>query len=242
MKNILIGGKLGDFFHSLILPKYIYDTTGEQSNIFICNHQDETFASGLHKSFEELEAIVVAQEYVHGFSIYDYEQPIDIDLTTFRRKDNLFSTSWNEFYLWNYWDENIKIPFNYRWLQVSENQKYNDILLINRNILPYTNKDTEQFYQNYIDGYKDNVYFVCSWMEQYENFPLKHKVPVLYLPSLTDVVTAIASCKHFLGNLTGTMAIASALNKNRTVEIFSDPIRSTYLHELKHYDNLICFQ
>lgn len=242
MKNILIGGKLGDFFHSLILPAYIYDTTGEKSNVFICHHKDEVFASGLEKSFEELEPIVVAQQYINTFAIYDYDQPIDIDLTTFRKKENLYSTSWNEFYLWNYWDSTIRIPFNYKWLHAWQNETYKDVLLINRNMLPYGNEEAEQFYKNYIDAYKENVYFICSWMEQYENFPLKDKIPVLYLPNLTDATIAIASCKHFLGNLTGTMAIASAFNKNRTVEIFSDAIRSKYIHEMKHYDNLICFQ
>jgi hypothetical protein len=65
---------------------------------------------------------------------------------------------------------------------------------------------------------------------------------MLLLPELSDVFTAIASCEHFIGNLTATSAMATAVNKPRTVEIFTDPIRTKYIHEMKYYNNLICFE
>lgn len=239
--NILIGGKLGDFIHSLILPKYIHETTGVKSNVFICNHDQEVFASGLDNSYNELLPIVKNQCYINHFAIYQNEN-IDIDLTSFRKQENLFTTSWNEFYLWNYISPDIKIPFNYSWIDVERNSSFSELLLINRNMLPYGNSSAESFYRNYIRGYEGKSYFVCAWEEQYNNFPLKDMVPMMFIPELKDMFIAIASCKHFIGNYTATSAIASALNKNRTVEVYSDLIRTKYLHEMKNYDNLICFE
>lgn len=242
MKNILIGGKLGDFVHSLIIPKYLFDVTGERFNVYICNHEMEIFASGLEKSYQELLPIIQEQEYINDFGIFSGNEFIDIDLTMFRNKENLLSTSWNEFYLWNYIDPSINVPFNFSWLKLKNNNVFNDTLLINRNNLPFVNEDAETVYKNYIRGYSGRVYFVCSWESQYENFPFKNEVPMLFLPNLYDMARAISSCKHFLGNLTATSAFASAVNKPRTIEIFSDPIRTKYLHEIRNYNNLICFQ
>lgn len=242
--NILIGGKLGDFFHSLILPKYIHEASMGSTiiNIYICNHEKEIFSSGLEKTYEELLPIMNKQSYVNVFKIYEPNVKIDIDLTKFRDLENLFTTSWNEFYLRNYIKSDLKVPFGYSWIDFYYKPMYKDLLLINRNTLPYVNADAEEVYKNYIDAYKGNVYFVCSWLEQYEQFSLRDSVPMLYLPNLEDMITAIGSCKHFLGNLTATAAIATAVNKNRTVEIFSDLIRTKYIHEMKYYDNLICIQ
>ena len=239
--NILIGGKLGDFIHSLILPQYIFQMTGKKSNIYICNHDQEVFASGLEKSYSELLPIVSSQMYVNHFGIYN-DEIINIDLTSFRKKENLFTTSWNEFYLWNYLDSNIQIPFNHSWIDVKKDSQYDGVLLVNRNMLPYTNSVAEEFYRNYIRAYKGRAFFICSWEEQYQNFSLKDELPMLLLPELSDVFTAIASCEHFIGNLTATSAMATAVNKPRTVEIFTDPIRSKYIHEMKYYNNLICFE
>lgn len=239
--NILIGGKLGDFIHSLVIPKYIYDTTGAKSNIYICDHAQEVFASGLENSYNELLPLVSNQCYVNEFLIYN-NQHIDIDLTQFRKQENLYTTSWNEFYLWNYISPNIEIPFNYSWIDVERDDNFAELLLINRNMLPYGNDSAELFYRNYIKGYKGKSYFVCAWEAQYENFPLKDMVPMMHIQDLKDMVTAIASCKHFIGNYTATFAIASSLNKNRTVEVYGDPIRTKYIHEMKNYDTMICFQ
>lgn len=242
--SLLIGGKLGDFIHSLIIPKYLFENFGIKSSIYIRNHAEEVFASGLDNSYNELYPMVMAQDYVNEFHIYDphsLRTKIDYDLTGFRKSERLYTTSWNEFYLWEFIDKNIKIPFNYSWLKTKNDETYKDLLLINRNFLPMIHENAIKFYENYIEAYEGKAYYVCSYLEQYNAFPLKEKVPMIYLPKLTDMVTAIGSCKHFIGNLTATAAIASATNRNRTIEIFSDPIRWKYIHEMVHYDNLVCF-
>ena len=79
MRNILFGGKMGDFIHSLILPKYLYDTTGEIFNIYITNTRWEVFASGIDTSYKELYPVIKKQPYVNDFQIHTNEN-IDIDL------------------------------------------------------------------------------------------------------------------------------------------------------------------
>jgi|LakMenEpi03Aug12_release.lakeMendotaPanAssembly.Ray.scaffolds.fasta_scaffold132658_3 hypothetical protein len=240
MRNILIGGKLGDFIHALILPKYLFETTGEKFNIYICNHDHEVFASGVENSFNELSPIVSNQSYVNNFEIWA-NQEIDIDLTRFRTDPNLFTASWNELYLRNYINPNIEIPFNYSWLEVKKDSAFKDLLLINRNFKPLPHLDTIQYYLNYIEYWKDKAYFVCSYIEQYTTSPFFNKIPMLYLPLLKDMTTAIASCDHFLGNLTATSAIAMACNTNRTIEMDPSDIRVNYIFEMKNYSTMSCF-
>lgn len=238
--NILIGGKLGDFIHSLIIPKYLYDRSGEKFNIYICNHEQETFGNGIEQTYAELESTIKQQQYVNDFAIYS-GQIIDIDLTRFRDYTNLLSTSWNEFYLWNYISPQIEIPFNYTWLDIKKDEKYKDMLLINRSNLPYDNPDAEKFYRNYIKGYKGRVFFVCSWEWQYESFFLKNELPMMLIPELKDMIAALASCEHFLGNMTGTTAIANAFNTPRTIETFKNPDKFKYILEMPYYNKLTCF-
>lgn len=231
---------MGDFIHSLILPKYVFDKTGECFNIYITNHAKETFASGLETSYNELVPIVSEQKYVNDFQIWNDEH-IDIDLTTFRNFENLFTTSWNEFYLWNYIGHNIEIPFNYSWIDLKKDNTFKDVLLINRNYKPYAGPGIEDHYLNYIKAYKGRVYFICSYIDQYTSSPLNDLVPMIYLPSMKDMMVAISSCEHFLGNLTATAAMATAVNTPRTIEMHDPNLRYKYIYEMKNYNNLSCF-
>jgi hypothetical protein len=208
MRNILFGGKMGDFIHGLILPKYLYDTTGEIFNIYIANTRWEVFASGIDTSYKELYPVIKKQPYVNDFKIHTGES-IDIDVTGFREFSNLFTTSWNEFYIHNYIDSTIDIPFNYTWLDIKKDDTFKDLLLINRNYKPFSAPGVEDHYINYIKAFEGKVYFVCSYIDQYTSSPFNDVIPMLYLPYLEDMITAITSCKHFLGNLTATAAIAT---------------------------------
>jgi hypothetical protein len=240
MRNILIGGKMGDFIHSLILPKYVFDKTGERFNIYITDHAKEIFASGLETSYNELFPIIIEQNYVNNFEIWN-NQHIDINLTTFRDFENLFTTSWNEFYLWNYIGSYIDVPFNYSWIDLKKDKMYEDVLLVNRNYHPYSGPDVEDYYLNYLKGFNGKAYFICSYIDQYTTSPLNGLLPMIYLPSMKDMMIAISSCKHFLGNLTATAAMATALNIPRTIEMHNPNLRYKYIYEMKNYNNLSCF-
>ena len=140
---------MGDFIHSLILPKYVFDVTGEKFNIYICNHSQEVFASGIDTSYRDLLPLMENQPYINSFEIWD-NQHIDINLTGFRDYPNLYEVSWNEFYLWNYIGTDIKVPFNYSWINIEKDNTYKDLLLINRNMKPIPNQEIEKHYLNYI--------------------------------------------------------------------------------------------
>ena len=240
MRNILFGGKMGDFIHGLILPKYLYDTTGEIFNIYIANTRWEVFASGIDTSYKELYPVIKKQPYVNDFKIHTGES-IDIDVTGFREFSNLFTTSWNEFYIHNYIDSTIDIPFNYTWLDIKKDDTFKDLLLINRNYKPFSAPGVEDHYINYIKAFEGKVYFVCSYIDQYTSSPFNDVIPMLYLPYLEDMITAIASCKHFLGNLTATAAIATAVNTPRTVETHDPSLKLKYIYEMKNCNTLSCF-
>lgn len=239
MKSILFGGRMGDFVHGLILPKYLYDTTGEKFDIYIMNKGDD-FMYGIENSYKELYPILKKQSYVNDFKIYNNET-VDMDITNFRDFKNLFTTSWNEFYIHNYVDSTVDIPFNYSWLDVKKDDTFKDLLLINRNYKPFSAPGVEDHYINYIKAFEGKVYFVCSYIEQYTSSPFKDVIPMLYLPYLEDMIIAIASCKHFLGNLTATSAMATALNTRRTVEMDDPNLKLKYIYEMKNCNTLSCF-
>ena len=60
---------MGDFIHSLILPKYVFDKTGEIFNVYICNHDEEVFASGIDNSYRDLLPLMENQPYINSFEI-----------------------------------------------------------------------------------------------------------------------------------------------------------------------------
>jgi len=54
--NVVVGPRLGDLLHSLVLPKYAYEKMNLISNIYIAEIND-VFSTNLHQTFEELKPI-----------------------------------------------------------------------------------------------------------------------------------------------------------------------------------------
>ena len=228
--NYLTGGKMGDFIHSLMVCKYNYDKTGELSNIFLSNNGD-TFEYDLNFTYNELLPLMKLQPYVKSFNIYDNDN-INIDLTSWRQSIKLYQTNWLEIYSNTYLND-IKIPNEFKWIDVPIDSKYSNSLMINRS-LKMRDDSKLYVYDNLINEY-DESYFICFDKRQYYEFPLHYKTRLLLVDNLLDFFIKIASCHAFIGNQSGPFAWASALNVPRAVELLEIPDRYHYINDQSYY-------
>ena len=229
--NYLAGGKMGDFIHSLIVCKYNYDKTKQKANVFLSNNGHE-FEYDLKFTFNELQPLMLLQPWLNSFCIYDNET-IDVDLTKWRTSPKLYQTNWLEIYSNTYLND-IKIPNEYKWIDVSTDDMYSNALLINRSLK--TTDDSKLYvYDDLISKYED-VYFICFDIRQYYQFPLHYKTKLLLVDNLLDFFIKIASCHFFIGNQSGPFAWASALNTPRAVELLNIVDRNHYINDSNYYE------
>ena len=76
------GGLLGDFIHQLSIVNELYIKTNRKGIIYIANIGDN-FRNGLEKTYSDLYDIVMLQEYIEGFKIYNGES-YDYNLSEWR--------------------------------------------------------------------------------------------------------------------------------------------------------------
>jgi hypothetical protein len=229
--NYYAGGKMGDFIHSLIVCNYNYEQTGEKSNIYLSNTGHE-FEYDLEFTFKELAPLMAAQPFVNSFNIHT-NQPIDIDLTNWRKSPLLYQTNWLEIYSDTYL-QNIKLPNEYKWIYSDIDPTYSDALLINRSLKTTDNRKL-YVYDDLISKY-ENVYFICFDQRQYYQFPLHYKTKLLLVENLYDFFNKLASCHFFIGNQSGPFAWASALNIPRAVELLDILDRQHYINDSNYYE------
>lgn len=209
INNYLIGGKLGDFIHCLLVPSYMYDKTGIRANIYL----DITggWEREIEKTYEDLFGLMFAQEYINDFRIFKGEN-IDYDLRKFRNSDLLYRSSWTQILL----REECVGLWNYNWLKTDKFPNFENIVFINRSDKPW-NERLEKEYNNIIDN--NECKFLTFDKKQYELFPLKHKIPCETYPTVGGLAYAINSCKQYVGNQSAPSAIAMALGVTRKIEL-----------------------
>jgi hypothetical protein len=246
----LIGAKLGDLIHGLLIPNYVYEKTGIKADIIIGEIGDK-FTTGLDQTFDEVKKILEVQDFVSSVEKYDSSNPLHLQFPEFYDYDSNIQGSWNianfrssslcervgwmDFYFMTYLPtENV--PYNYKWLSSSVREDLSDVTLINFQTSQFGRPSPTHNmnrYQQEIDE-AEKAMFICFNVEQHNLFPLKEKLPVLHVHDLYEMLVCINSCKRFVGNLSAPMDMATAVNKRRTLEW---PY-VTYAGDVRHYDNL----
>lgn len=242
MINYLIGGRLGDFIHSLSIPKFHYENSGIKSNILISNSGD-IFSNGLENTYKELIPIMESQEYVDTFKLYN-NQTIFLDLSNFRQSLHIYTTCWNEIFFKTYLPlHNQEVPNEYTWLKATKIiPELKNTILVNRANRSPMNDSTKNKWNKIFEKYPDFIFqFICSNINQYNDFEFRNKMNILYCPTLEELVNCIASCPLFIGNQSTPYAIASALNKNRIVELMDTIDSIHYINDIKYYKNMSYF-
>lgn len=234
--NVVIGPRMGDLLHSLVLPKYVYENMNLISNIFISEIND-VFSTSLQQSYEELKPIISSQKFCKSFQILDDNKYPDwkktfVNTQNFRKSPWLYKTTWSQLILNSCLQSQPQIPNDYIVLELPKINKYKNALLINRRDGSHDRSDfTKKVYKDVISQF-DEKYFICFNEKQYQDFFLKDLVEPLYIPELYDYMVAINSCKLFLGNQSGPLSMASVLNVDRIGELFHKTLFRDDLHYL----------
>ena len=234
--NVVVGPRLGDLLHSLVLPKYAYEKMNLISNIYIAEIND-VFSTNLHQTFEELKPIIKSQKFCNSFQILDQEkfpnwQKTFINTQNFRKSPWLYKTTWSQLILNSCLQSQPQVPNDYTVLELPKIEKYKNALFINRRDGSHDRSQfTTQVYKDIISQF-DEKYFLCFNQKQYDDFFLKKLVEPLLIPELHEYMVAINSCKLFLGNQSGPFSMASVLNVNRIGELFHKTLFRDDLHYL----------
>jgi hypothetical protein len=229
-----MGGKLGDFLHSMFAVKQMCRQFDVKSDVYM---YDIGWEYGIENTFSELKPIFLAQDYIESFNIlYECEidsvqrpeqnKPIKInniqllqdgytDLGDYIRSPWLYKTCWSEIYSKTF---GFDIKNEYSWITWNKTDiNFTDKVLIHRRYNPVRINDLFP-YQKILEKYGDDVIFVSSNQVDYEKFPYK-SIPFVQLKTLDEWFTAINSCRLIVSNLTGPAVIAHALDKPRIIEL-----------------------
>jgi len=218
MKTYAIGAKLGDFIHGLLVPSYIYQTTGEKALVYICE-EGCSFTTGIQNTYNELFPIMKDQDFVEGFEIHK-GQKVDYEVFRFRADPGLFRDSWPEIYFRMTGKPRVK---DFSWM-TCKNPVANDVV-INRTVRQMS-ESTLDMYKNLV---KESDVFVCSDIEQYKAFPLKTRL--FHCITLYEMFQNIAGAGLFIGNQSAPLAMASALGVQRWAELRQSPDAPHYSQE-----------
>lgn len=234
--NYINGGKLGDFIHLLWVAYRKYQLLGQTANIYITGNQQlggDAFSRSTEQTYHELIPILKQQKYIQNFRFLD-ALPTEQQIHLLQQEHvNL-----------NAWRSNV--PLILEWLQLlsttyrlplapitgawltwkPRNPKYANKVVIHKNLI---RADAPGFPWDTILCHNDCVFITCdpkeadAWKTKYPT------VPVEMQETLTDMFTAIASAKFFIGNQSSPLTIASALGKPCLAEL-DDCCAFMYMH------------
>jgi hypothetical protein len=191
MSNIsyLSGGLLGDFIYQLSVINENYIDSGKKGILYLSN-KGEPFRNNIDNTFKDIYNIIKNQEYILDFKIYNNE-PIDIDLTTWRENTNVEFKNWYIKYSNTYnvsWGKHkwLTCPINRDWI--------NKVIINTTNYRWPCHIDFLKIYEIY----KNNLIFVSSDINQYNIFKEKTGIDIQYYnpTSFNDLCICINSCNH----------------------------------------------
>jgi hypothetical protein len=220
--SVLISGKLGDLFHSLYIPYYLYRTTGKRSILYITD-EIEPFERGMDPTMSELVPILSQQPFFYDLRKWQGE-PIQWNTTLFRKSPLLYRTGWTNIMHNLYFHGRRVIPG--AWIETMPDDEEHG-LVISR--IPKTpmKEQLAQWYFEKIKHFNGAVFLGND--REYQEFPLKdycHHMPSSTIEKNSRI---ISSSRLFIGNQSSPLALAWALGVNRSVELLPDP-HPDYIH------------
>lgn len=234
--NFIMGGKLGDFIHSLYAVKGICENKNAKANIYIV---DIGWDFGIDNTYLELLPIIIKQTYVKNFTILDKKYykldpiqtpqqntPIQIhvphlieqgwvDLGDYIRSPHLYKTAWTNLFSYTF---NFPRSIDSWWIQHNNiDSKFSNKVVIHRKNGVRLNENFP--YEQIINQYGGDIIFVSSNDIDYTMFPYNKNIPYFKLETICDWFDCINSSALFISNLTGPAAIAHSLDKLRIIEL-----------------------
>jgi|688.fasta_scaffold49070_5 hypothetical protein len=222
-------GLLGDFIHQLSVIYEIYLNTGRKGILYIADgFGGDPFRNGAKKTYEDIYDIIISQEYIEEFRVYNNEQ-IDINLSAWRQHQLLFR---DNFY--NIYKDIYKVDWaSNKWLTLETDDKWNDKILLHSSKARYFNGlDIDKLEKTF----GDKILFISFDEKEYLYFKEKSNssIPFYHAKTFKDICIAINSCKLFIGALSSPLSIAHALYKDRIVAYDQGSLDIKHVYNLKH--------
>jgi hypothetical protein len=229
--NFVSGGKTGDLLHNLMVVKSMCETQNKKAVLYITNvssYGGDNFHFDMHKTYNDLEPIIMSQPYIDSFHLLRNDDVIDdfINLNQWRESELLHKSNWI-----NLLCNKFKInPPSEPWLTYNKKEGLDDAILIHRSLHRHIINFPWEKIVN-----ENKCYFITNTcaLHEYEQFQYKDKVELISCETLSDLVISINSCKFFIGNMSTPLALAHCLGKPHLGElIFPDEFH--YIGEEKY--------
>lgn len=229
--NFVSGGKTGDLLHNLMVVKSICETQNKKAVFYITNvssYGGDNFHFDMHKTYYDLEPIIMSQPYIDSFHLLKVNDVIDdfINLNQWRESELLHKSNWIDL-LCNKFKIN---PPSEPWLTYNKKEGLDDTILIHRSLHRHINNFPWEKIVN-----ENECHFITNigTLHEYEQFQYKDKVKLISCDTFSDLVLSINSCKFFIGNMSTPLALAHCLGKPHLGElIFPDEFH--YIGEEKY--------
>jgi hypothetical protein len=236
--NILVGPKMGDLFHMLIVPKYYHYFFNIKTNLYVIEKYDK-FTTSLEDTYNQLKPIVTAQEWCNSFNIYKNDVRIDVDLNAFRWNGLWATRPFWAIFLHTAFPNQPNVPKNFASIKWAKNEEYSNTLVVSRrDIFPF-NDFVEKQYLSVFEKFENKI-FLAFDPAQYEAFPLKDHLELVVVKNLSEQLEILNGSKMNLLNCSGPLCIASALNAPRIIET-GEWMVPVYGHDYNYYDNVETF-
>lgn len=235
---VLMGGRFGDFIHSLVFSDYLYKIYGKKVDLKIGNFGD-VFIGGLEKTHKDLYDMLIDQPYINSFEIYNGEV-VDYNLNKFRDIPSLYKEErgWTDIYVQSFLGVAYRFFDNVS-LTVDKKQKYKDVVVIHQHPDKVT-PESLPLYEKIV--YNNDCIFLTNNEDWYEQFSYKEQVKLLVPESTIDLFIILNSCKYYVGSQTAFTAIAHILNTPRMIQCVPNFIDNMfYKQEIKYYSNMSYF-
>jgi len=224
----LAGGRLGDLIHELYVIYMKWKETGQKGILYITDdnsidpnvhtfgYNEETNAYNTHKA---LLPLLTNQEYIDSFHVYQRGDPPPVEfisLNTWRVLPHI-QANWLNMLQMGY---RLHSCENVQWLKpviAHDLTMLKDKVLIHRSYI--TPHRVNHLFPIHDIVEKNDCIFVSTDPNEYYHFACNNKVPFLRLRDLSELMSAIASCKFFIGNQSAPVAMAWAMKVPFLAEI-----------------------
>lgn len=223
--DFIAGGMMGDFIHCMSVVKCMCERDGAKACIYLTDdtkYGGDVWRYGAAKAHADVGEFVMAQDYVESFEILT-NQPIGnhCNLNGWRSyimqmymKEGAFTRCWSDFLSETY---GLRLALEYRWMDIPKDNSFFDKTIIHRSI----HRHNPRFpWRDIVDSIAGDIIFLTTNQEEFNRFHFKgQKVKLHLVSTVSEMATAIASCKYFIGNQSSPAAIASALDVPRLIEL-----------------------
>lgn len=213
----LSGGLIGDFIYQLSIINENYLLTGKKGDLYLVdklyNIKREQFKEiscwrfGVEKAYNDLKNIILEQDYINDFKIYNNEKFDYIYLSSWYDSSLLFNYNFYEIFKKEY---NVEWA-SHKWLNLPLNKMFDDIILVST-----SQRYNESFDFEKIHNYNKKIFYATTDIKEYEFFKKKSQVKfdLILFNNILDFWIAINSCFLFISNLSSFLCVAHALHKN----------------------------